>query len=52
LGNENRAEAEAHNARKKAEAAGRGKDQFLAMLGHELRNPLGALVSAVKCLRA
>jgi len=27
--------------------AGRQKDEFLAMLGHELRNPLGPLVAAV-----
>jgi signal transduction histidine kinase len=33
-------------ARKQAETANRGKDQFLAMLGHELRNPLAALSSA------
>ena len=31
-------------------AADRAKDEFLAMLGHELRNPLGALVSAVGIL--
>ena len=47
-----RAEAEANDARKQAEEAGRTKDQFLAMLGHELRNPLGALVSAVKVLES
>jgi signal transduction histidine kinase/CheY-like chemotaxis protein len=30
-----------------AEEANRNKDQFLAMLGHELRNPLGAISNAV-----
>jgi PAS domain S-box-containing protein len=32
--------------RAEAEAANRGKDEFLAMLGHELRNPLGAIGNA------
>jgi PAS domain S-box-containing protein len=40
--------------RKRAEeslqAADRAKDEFLAMLGHELRNPLGALASAARLL--
>ena len=31
-------------------AADRAKDEFLAMLGHELRNPLGALSSASQVL--
>ncbi len=33
-------------------AADRAKDEFLAMLGHELRNPLGALTSATQVLNA
>lgn len=37
-------------ARLEAEAANRAKDQFLAMLGHELRNPLGALSNAASVL--
>ena len=35
-------------ARKEAEAAGRAKDEFLAMLGHELRNPLAPILFAVE----
>jgi PAS domain S-box-containing protein len=37
-------------ARSEAEAANRTKDEFLAMLGHELRNPLGAISSAAHVL--
>ncbi|MBX3620354.1 MAG: response regulator [Rhizobacter sp.] len=37
-------------ARRIAEAANRAKDEFLAMLGHELRNPLSAISSAVEVL--
>lgn len=37
-------------ARMEAEAANRAKDEFLAMLGHELRNPLSAMASAVDVL--
>lgn len=37
-------------ARVEAEAASRAKDEFLAMLGHELRNPLSAIASAVEVL--
>ena len=32
-------------------AADRAKDEFLAMLGHELRNPLNALAAGVELLR-
>lgn len=39
-------------ARRDAEAASRGKDEFLTMLSHELRNPLGALSAASAVLEA
>lgn len=37
-------------ARRDAEAANRAKDEFLATVAHELRNPLGAVVNAVSIL--
>ena len=39
-------------ARAIAEAANRSKDEFLAMLGHELRNPLGAIANGARLLDA
>ena len=41
------AEAQMHKAREEAEAANGAKDAFLAMLGHELRNPLYAIRNAI-----
>jgi PAS domain S-box-containing protein len=38
-------------ARADAEAATRAKDEFLAMLGHELRNPLSPIVTALQLMR-
>ncbi|HEY5946654.1 MAG TPA: PAS domain-containing protein, partial [Kofleriaceae bacterium] len=42
---------DARNARREAEDASRAKDEFLAMLGHELRNPLAPLVTALELMR-
>ncbi len=37
-------------AREQAERDSKAKDEFLAMLGHELRNPLSAITSAITLL--
>jgi len=37
--------------REQAERANRAKDQFMAMLGHELRNPLAPILLGVELLR-
>ncbi|NML15736.1 hybrid sensor histidine kinase/response regulator [Azohydromonas caseinilytica] len=42
--------AQAEEARRQAERASRAKDEFLAMLGHELRNPLHPIVTALTLL--
>jgi PAS domain S-box-containing protein len=47
-----RAEAERERARAEAEAASQAKDEFIAMLGHELRNPLGAISAALSVIEA
>ncbi|ATB31958.1 hybrid sensor histidine kinase/response regulator [Melittangium boletus DSM 14713] len=54
---EREAERDAHlavseAARAEAVAATRAKDAFLAMLGHELRNPLAPIVTSMDLLRA
>jgi signal transduction histidine kinase len=43
---------EEQRLRADAERASRAKDEFLAMLGHELRNPLAAISSAVQVMAA
>jgi signal transduction histidine kinase/CheY-like chemotaxis protein len=52
LVNESRARADAEQAREQAERASRGKDEFLGMLAHELRNPLSAISASVALLEA
>jgi PAS domain S-box-containing protein len=42
---------QAQAARERAEAANQAKDEFLAMLGHELRNPLAPILTAVQLMK-
>lgn len=46
-----RAEARARDALARLQTEHQRKDEFLAMLGHELRNPLAPIASAVEVLR-
>jgi PAS domain S-box-containing protein len=46
-----RAREEMRELRGAAEAASRAKDEFLAMLGHELRNPLSPILTALQLMR-
>lgn len=48
---ERRRSEEERAARLAAEQANQTKDEFLAMLGHELRNPLAPIVSALQLLK-
>lgn len=45
-----RAERELNALYAEAERANRAKDEFVAMLGHELRNPLGAISNSLQIL--
>ncbi len=45
------ARGELEVARREAETANRAKDAFLAMLGHELRNPLSPILNATQLMR-
>jgi len=46
-----RSQADHEAARLQAERANRAKDEFLAMLGHELRNPLSPMLTALQLMR-
>ncbi len=52
LRSETAARAEAETARAQADSANRSKDDFLAMMAHELRNPISAMSTAVALLEA
>jgi|GEM_PF-421570 len=43
--------ADLEHARERAESASRAKDEFLAMLGHELRNPLSPMITVLHLMQ-
>ena len=45
------ARAQLETLKKAAETANRAKDEFLAMLGHELRNPLAPILTALELMQ-
>ncbi len=45
-----RAREQVDGLRRQAEAANQAKDQFLAILGHELRNPLAPILTALQLM--
>jgi PAS domain S-box-containing protein len=51
IDDEKHAAAQLTHERVAAEQANRVKDEFLAMLGHELRNPLSPILTAVELLK-
>jgi PAS domain S-box-containing protein len=51
VSDEVRARDELRRLRAAAESANRAKDEFLAILGHELRNPLAPIVTALELMR-
>jgi PAS domain S-box-containing protein len=51
LAREQAAREQLDGLREAAESANRAKDEFLAMLGHELRNPLSPIVTALHLMK-
>jgi CheY-like chemotaxis protein/two-component sensor histidine kinase len=51
-GERDRLLSQEHEAREQAEAASRSKDEFLAMVSHELRAPLNAMLGWAQILRS